>query len=164
MGLRSRAKRTACSSKAVQIPMKWLRYYRVLQEHRDALLSQNRNLLREAREPVGTAGTHVAESGTDEFERGLHFNLLSTEQDALREVEAALRRIERGTFGVCEISRKRIPAARLRAVPWTRYTAEVESELEKARRTGILAQASLRFARDNTAGFPGGTVRPALGS
>ena len=118
------------------IPEKWQSYYRKLQELRDTLLSQNGNLLRDAREPVGTSGTHVAESGTDEFDRGLHFTLLATEQNALHEVEAALRRIEDGTYGICEFSGKRIPAARLKAIPWTRYTAPVEAEFEKARRSG----------------------------
>jgi RNA polymerase-binding transcription factor DksA len=116
------------------IPAKWQPYYRKLQEARDSLLSQNRALLHEAREPVGTSGSHVAESGTDEFERGLHFSLLATEQTALHEVEAALRRIESGTFGICEISGKRIPVARLKVVPWTRYTAKVEGERENAPR------------------------------
>ena len=118
------------------IPEKWQPYYRKLQELRDTLLSQNGNLLRDAREPVGTSGTHVAESGTDEFDRGLHFSLLATEQNALHEVEAALRRIEDGTYGVCEFTGMRIPIARLKAIPWTRYTAPVEAEFEKARRTG----------------------------
>jgi RNA polymerase-binding transcription factor DksA len=123
-------------AKRATIPDKLRPVYRKLEELRDTLLSQNRNLLREAREPIGTAGSHVAESGTDEFDRGLHFSLLATEQNALHEVEAALSRIEDGTYGVCEISGKRIPAARLKAVPWTRYTAPVEAELERGRRVG----------------------------
>ncbi len=131
----------------VVIPEKWQPYYRKLQELRDTLLSQNGNLLRDAREPVGTAGTHVAESGTDEFDRGLHFNLLATEQNALHEVEAALGRIEDGTYGVCEFSGRHIPAPRLKAIPWTRYTAPVEAEFEKARRTGApLPRSGMRVA------------------
>jgi RNA polymerase-binding transcription factor DksA len=118
-------------AKAPAIPAKWLPYQRKLRELRDTLLAQNRNLLREAQEPVGTAGSHVAESGTDEFERGMHFSLLATEQNALHEIEAALERIESGTFGICESSGKRIPAARLKAIPWTRYTASVKTERER---------------------------------
>jgi RNA polymerase-binding transcription factor DksA len=120
----------------VRIPEKWQPYYRKLQELHDNLLSQNGNLLRDAREPVGTAGTHVAESGTDEFDRSLHFSLLATEQNALHEVEAAMRRIENGSYGACEITGAKIPAARLKAIPWTRYTAPVEAEFERARQTG----------------------------
>lgn len=50
------------------------------------------------------------------------------------EVEAALARIEVGTYGRCEVSGEPIAEARLRAVPWTRYTREVAERLERGER------------------------------
>ena len=38
------------------------------------------------------------------------------------EIEEALKRIEKGTYGVCELTNKPIPRARLEAIPWTRFT------------------------------------------
>jgi DnaK suppressor protein len=145
-------------TQAVGIPQKWRAFYRKLQELRDLMLAQNRSLLEEAREPVGTSGSHLAESGTDEFERGLHFSLLATEQNALHEVEAAMQRIESGTFGVCQISGKRIPLERLRAVPWTRYTAPIETELEADCRSGKTLQHR-NGAQSATRPLPNGTGR-----
>jgi RNA polymerase-binding transcription factor DksA len=74
---------------------------------------------------------HMADLATDEFQRDLALSLLSSEEDALFQVEEAMRRIELGSYGVCELTRKPIPLARLRAIPWTRFTAEAELELER---------------------------------
>ena len=53
-------------------------------------------------------------------------------QASLVDVVDAIRRIERGTYGICEITGKPIEAARLRAIPWTRYSIEGQKELERA--------------------------------
>lgn len=74
---------------------------------------------------------HMADAGTDAFERDLALGMLSHEQDAVYEIEEALKRILDGTYGICELTGKRIPAARLEAVPWARFTAGAEAKLEK---------------------------------
>jgi len=56
---------------------------------------------------------------------------MAADQDALCEASEALKRITAGTYVVCEESGRKIPATRLRAVPWTRFTREVEERLEK---------------------------------
>ena len=60
--------------------------------------------------------------------------LLSQEQDALYEIEEALKRIEVGTYGVCEMSNKFIPHTRLEAIPFARFTVECQQQLEKENR------------------------------
>ena len=57
--------------------------------------------------------------------------ILSSEQDALYEIEQALHRIRDGTYGICELSGKRIESERLQAIPWARFTAAAEKQLEK---------------------------------
>jgi RNA polymerase-binding transcription factor DksA len=49
---------------------------------------------------------------------------LSKDQDALYEVEEALKRIENGSYGVCEMSNEPIPPSRLEAIPFARFTLE----------------------------------------
>ncbi len=75
-----------------------------------------------------------ADLGSDASERDFALSLISQEHDALTEIEQALKRIESGTYGVCEISRKRIPRARLEAIPFARCTVECQSQIEKRRR------------------------------
>ena len=45
-------------------------------------------------------------------------SLLSQEQDALYEIDEALKRIEQGTYGICELCNKPILHARLEAIPF----------------------------------------------
>jgi DnaK suppressor protein len=79
-------------------------------------------------------GMHQADAGSDAYDRDFALSLLSQEQDALYEIEQALKRIELGTYGVCEISGKPISHARLEAAPFTRYTVECQAQLEKQNR------------------------------
>ena len=47
------------------------------------------------------------------------------------EIEEALKRIEEGTYGICELTGKAIPKSRLNAIPWARYTVKAQAQLEK---------------------------------
>jgi DnaK suppressor protein len=76
-------------------------------------------------------GMHQADAGSDAYDRDFALSLLSQEQDALYEIDQALKRIELGTYGVCEMSNKPIPHARLEAIPFARFTVECQSQLEK---------------------------------
>lgn len=76
-------------------------------------------------------GMHQADAGSDAYDRDFALSLLSQEQDALYEIEEALKRIELGSYGVCEMSGKPIAHARLEALPFARYTVECQSQLEK---------------------------------
>lgn len=76
-------------------------------------------------------GMHQADAGSDAYDRDFALSLLSQEQDALYEIEEALKRIETGSYGVCEMSGKPIAHARLEALPFARYTVECQSQIEK---------------------------------
>ncbi|HEY5812410.1 MAG TPA: TraR/DksA C4-type zinc finger protein, partial [Terrimicrobiaceae bacterium] len=69
-------------------------------------------------------GMHQADAGSDAYDRDFALSLLSQEQDSLYEIDEALKRIENGTYGICEMSGKAIPHPRLEALPFTRYTVE----------------------------------------
>src|SRR5438445_13234920 len=74
---------------------------------------------------------HQADAGSDAYDRDFALSLLSPEQDALYEIDQALKRIEVGTYGICEMSGKPIPHTRLEAIASARFTVECQSQLEK---------------------------------
>ena len=76
-------------------------------------------------------GMHQADAGSDAYDRDFALNLLSKEQDALYEIDEALKRIQNGYYGICEMSGKKIMKARLEAIPFTRLTVECQAQLEK---------------------------------
>lgn len=73
----------------------------------------------------------LAEVSTEQHER---IALADRDLELLEEVEAALGRFARGTYGVSETSKRPIPFERLRAVPWTRFDASEAERIEHARR------------------------------
>ena len=126
---------------AKHIDPRWQKHYQGLRDFRDYLLDQLGGLKTEAREvqpdPLQDPG---AESATSDLLRDYLLGMTSTEQDTLVEVDAALERIELGTYGICEFTGKPIPAERLKAVPWTRYTVEAQALMEKHNESPIQAR------------------------
>lgn len=94
---------------------------------------------------VSAHGLHQADAGSDAYDRDFALNLLSQEQDALFEIDEALKRIARGTYGVCEMSGKQIPKARLEARPFARFTVECQNEIEKKNRFTRIRQPITRL-------------------
>jgi RNA polymerase-binding transcription factor DksA len=106
-------------------------------ELRDHLLDQMQGVAQDnlrARDEGGASsafGMHQADAGSDAYEKDFALSLLSQEQDALYEIEEALKRIELGGYGICEMSGKPIPIPRLEAIPFARYTRECQEQAEK---------------------------------
>jgi len=95
------------------------------------MLNRQGGLAQEALEQQPAFSSHMADAGTDTFDRDFALGMLSSEQDALYEIDEALNRIRDGTYGKCELTGKPIEAARLEAIPWTRFSAAAEKQLER---------------------------------
>jgi RNA polymerase-binding transcription factor DksA len=124
----------------VNVKPEWQKYYERLMELRDQLTRQMNGLAKESAQEMAGYSLHMADSGTDNFDRDFALSLLSSDQDAIYEIEEALKRIERNTYGVCELTGKPIPKTRLEAIPWTRFTVQAQAQLE---REGALRQRRL---------------------
>jgi RNA polymerase-binding transcription factor DksA len=110
---------------------RWHWHYRALIKLRERLLKQRAELAAAILEPVESFSLDMADAATDQFDHDVALGLIAAEQETLFEIEAALSRIRAGTYGLCELTAKPIPAARLRAIPWTRFCPEVEEQLEQ---------------------------------
>ncbi len=121
---------------APQIPPRWSWHYRKLQSLRDRLLDSRDDQLDQVAGVEEPFSVDPADSASDETDHEAALGILARDQDMLLEVNAAIRRILEGSYGICEASGQPIPPDRLRAVPWTRYTREVEERLEQAARSG----------------------------
>lgn len=125
-----------------QVPEKFRRYYRLLVDMRDALhkglaFHSESALKKSGKDDAGDLSgysQHLADAGTDTADRDFALSLISNEQEALKEIADAIERMKRGSYGTCEITSKPIPAARLIAVPFTRYSLEGQKDLERNRR------------------------------
>jgi DnaK suppressor protein len=125
---------------SVRVKAQWAKYYNRLLELREQLTRQMDGLAKESAQEMPGYSLHMADSGTDNFDRDFALSLLSADQDAIYEIEEALKRIEKNTYGVCELTAKPIPQKRLEAIPWARFTVQAQAQLE---REGALRQRRL---------------------
>ena len=82
-------------------------------------------------EAKGDISDHPADAGTDNFEQEFSLGLLESERMLLGEIDEALRRIEEGTYGICQGTGQPISKARLTARPWAPYGIEYARMVEK---------------------------------
>jgi len=117
----------------------------------DSMSGMTRDTIRNAPEgsEASGSGQHQGDAGSDAYDRDFALSVLANEQDALYEIEQALRRIQLGTYGVCEISEIKIPIARLEAIPFARLTVDCQAQWEKE-------YGNRRFRPSDEVGFSGG--------
>ena len=77
---------------------------------------------------------HMADMATDNFDREFNLDLASSEQQILNLIDDALRKIDEGTYGICETCSKPISQKRLLAVPYTPLCIKCQEEEEKKKR------------------------------
>ena len=135
------------------IPKKWKKFYKLLLELRhhvkDELdLHTADTLKHSASEDAGDLahyGNHQADAGTDTFDRDFALSLVSSEQDALNEIEEAIIRMKDGSYGVCEVTGESIDKERLASVPFARFSLEGQKEYEKNKRRKTRTEAGGLF-------------------
>jgi RNA polymerase-binding protein DksA len=132
------AEETPKSPKPIKtnLTRKQLNYYRNLLRIKRAelvgdLSSLEAEALRSSGGNLSHMPIHMADIGSDTYEQDFMLGLAETERKFLREIDAALQRIEDGTYGICQMTGEPIPEARLEAKPWAMYTIEAARRLER---------------------------------
>ena len=117
-----------------------------LKQFRYILLDKRREILRNVNEfedealkksrldasgDLSSMPIHMADLGTDNYEQEFALGLMDSERKLIREIDEALGRIEKKTYGICEGTGKPISKARLKAQPWAKHCVEYARMLEK---------------------------------
>ena len=118
-------------NRAPRIDPKWRSHHDALLDLRAQLGQRKGGLTEIAREQQSAASLHMADVGTDEFDRDFALSMITSDQNAIYEIDQAISRIHCGTYGICELSGHSIEPERLTAIPWTRFSAEAQRELEQ---------------------------------
>ncbi len=85
----------------------------------------------EASGDISSHSFHLADVASDNFERDFSLGLASNEMGVLREIDLALRKIEDGSYGICEGCGKPIPKRRLDVLPYVRFCTKCQENLER---------------------------------
>ncbi len=128
---------------SLEVPRKWKKYYNILVDMRkrysQGVADRSEEVLkRSAKEDSGdlsSYGQHLADAGSESYDRDMAFSLLSSDKEIIAEIDAAIERMKNGTYGICEVTGKPIPESRLLSIPFARCTIEgqeiKEQEIKK---------------------------------
>jgi RNA polymerase-binding transcription factor DksA len=109
------------------IPRRWASYHERLCDERDRLSARDCS----APESSPTKIDELADAGSEQTLQDMSLVSAAATSETLYEISEALRRIESGTYGICEITGEPIEAERLSAIPWARYSFAGQDDLEK---------------------------------
>ena len=102
-----------------------------LQGIRDDLQREQEDTTFEASGELSSFDQHPGDSGTETFEMEKNVSLLEQVDDELLEVEGAIQRLERGTYGSCQVCGRPIGDERLEAMPAARFCVEDQARAER---------------------------------
>ena len=106
----------------------------LIQGNLDALAGDNlKRSPIEASGDISAHSTHMADQGTDNFDRELALNLASSRQESLYDIEDAIRRIDEGSYGACESCGGAIELPRLKALPFAKKCMGCQNAAERGR-------------------------------
>lgn len=107
-------------------------YERLIQLKEDVKGSKKKeeSMLVESNEISNGVGNHIADHGSIYLDRMTEQTLDQVDDQLEGEIDAALKRMEDGTYGICEKTGKDIPYERLKAVPYTRYSIDAKKNEE----------------------------------
>ncbi|MCZ6675011.1 MAG: TraR/DksA C4-type zinc finger protein [Verrucomicrobia bacterium] len=128
-----------------KVPKKFKVYYKLLVSLRNHVNEEldlhTRETLKKSNKDdsgdIASYSQHMADEGTDNFDRDFALSLVSSEHEALSEIEEAIGRIFDSTYGTCEITGEPISKERLLAVPFTKHSLEGQQQLEKYKRFSV---------------------------
>ena len=114
------------SDRKFKVPAKWATHFRRLMDERNRLLARNFS----SSAPSAVKTDNLGDAATEETQRTLAFVEAGATQEKVFEVLEAIRRIECGRYGICEVTGEPIEEARLRAIPWARFSLRGQQEME----------------------------------
>ncbi|NQT75312.1 MAG: TraR/DksA C4-type zinc finger protein [Candidatus Omnitrophica bacterium] len=114
------------------------KYKKILLEKREDMVSEIKRIAREnlksqkeASGDLSGYSHHMADMASDSYDRELSLNIASEEQQVIYEIDEALKSIDEGKYGKCLTCNKKIPAKRLKAVPYAKHCIQCQSKEEK---------------------------------
>jgi RNA polymerase-binding protein DksA len=95
-------------------------------------------LARDSDQEGGVPSNHMADVGTNVYERERLMTFEQEMRDRVTAIEDALQRMDNGEYGTCERCGKQIPLTRLRAMPFTRFCVDCQEIVDaQAQETGL---------------------------
>lgn len=104
-----------------------------LRDMRDRMLGEVDQVVESIREDINPSGNlsnapvHLADAAPENIDADI--NIIETQRDVMEEVQAALKRIDNGAFGICGNCGGSIPEERLEAIPYAPYCVRCASQL-----------------------------------
>jgi RNA polymerase-binding transcription factor DksA len=131
-----------------KIAPEWREHHDRLRELREQMTDNKRMLASDAKEQRSTSSIHMADAASDTYDCDWALSMLSSDQDALYEIDEAISRIVNGSYGRCELTGKPIEPERLAAIPWARFSMEAQRQLEDEGAVGRTRLAERRGLSD----------------
>jgi len=115
------------SNTRIKVPARWAKHYQQLCAERDKLLERDCSSGGAFQPKIDD----LADAASQETQRSLSLVSATATHGLLLEIIEAIRRIELGTYGTCQITGEPIALGRLNSIPWARYSLKGQQQMEQ---------------------------------
>lgn len=103
---------------------------RKLMEKKEAIISKLSRTVEESKEVETDIARDVADKAENSYTKEFLLSLSDTEREQLMHIDQALRSLEKGHYGICQLCGRPITKKRLEALPWSVYCLECQQKIE----------------------------------
>jgi DnaK suppressor protein len=98
---------------------------------KETIIRKLTDAITESKEMESNVAQDIVDKAETSYTKEFLLSLTDAEREQLMLIDEALKRLERGDFGVCQLCEKEIGAKRLGAIPWTPYCIDCQEKAEE---------------------------------
>jgi len=106
-------------------------FRRLLAAKKESIIRKLTDTITESKEMESNVAQDLVDKAETSYTKEFLLSLSDGEREQLLLIDEALKRLEHGEFGVCQLCQKEIGAKRLEAIPWTPYCINCQEKAEE---------------------------------
>ena len=106
-------------------------FRKMMMERKEMIIRKLSEFINESKEVETNVAQDVVDKAESSYTKEFLLSLSDTERDQLMLIDEALRRVDKGDFGLCQLCSQEISRKRLNALPWTPYCINCQEKAER---------------------------------
>jgi DnaK suppressor protein len=106
-------------------------FHRLLADKKESIIRKLTDTITESKEMESNVAQDLVDKAETSYTKEFLLSLTDGEREQLLQIDDAIKRLQHGEFGVCQVCQKEISGKRLHAIPWTSMCINCQEKAEE---------------------------------